>query len=172
MNFNGKLILGRAIKYEKTNKKEYFTINTGILLLNLKGMRKIKFEKKLLNVLNNGFGHKTSEQKKSDYPGTDILTLDQALINIYFNKYIGLFPPKYNVNESFFKQLLKNYTYYSYLYDIEYLYFSFKFPSIKHYPGSKKFINHYDDWIYFARKSKYFTDAKNNFSDIYKLPFP
>ena len=48
INFNGKMILGRAIRHTKNDKVEYFTINTGILLLNLREMRKKKFEKRLL----------------------------------------------------------------------------------------------------------------------------
>ena len=164
LNFNGKIILGRPIKYEKNGKKEYFTINTGILLLNLREMRKIKFEKMLLNILNKGFGYKKIHQRKSDNPGTDILTQDQALINIYFNKYIGLFPPKYNVNEFFYKHLIKNNINLAYLYDTGYLYFSYKYPSIKHFPGPKKYSIHNEDWIYFAKKSKYFANNKYIFT--------
>ena len=49
LNFKGKLILGRIIKKMKIGSKQFFSINTGVLLLNLKKMRKIKFEKKILN---------------------------------------------------------------------------------------------------------------------------
>jgi len=172
INFNGKMILGRAIRYTKNDKVEYFTINTGILLLNLREMRKIKFEKRLLNVLNNGFGNVKKYQRKSDNLGTDILTVDQALINIYFNKYIGLFPVKYNVNDFNFKNLFKFHKDLGNLYDIEYLYFSFKFPSIKHFNGPKKYISHFEDWVHFARKSKYYINDKRKYYDIYNVTFP
>ena len=50
LNFRGKVILGRLIKYYKGNKTDIFSINTGILLLNLKEMRKMKFEQKVLKI--------------------------------------------------------------------------------------------------------------------------
>jgi len=46
INFNGKIILGQITINNKNKQKGYYIINSGILLLNLKGMRKMHMEKK------------------------------------------------------------------------------------------------------------------------------
>ena len=151
LNFRGHLILGRMIKYTKDNKTDRFSINTGILLLNLKMMRKMKFETKFLNIVNNGFGINNIHTKNSDDQGINILTADQALLNIYFNKYIGLFPPEYNAKGIDFNSIMKFYNDSMNLYGIEYIYYSFKYPTIRHFPGSKKHISQNEDWKYVAK---------------------
>lgn len=46
LNFNDKMILGLPTYNNKSPKTGIYKINDGIILLNLKKMRKIKFEKK------------------------------------------------------------------------------------------------------------------------------
>jgi len=53
------------------------------------------------------------------------------------------------------------------LYDRDYIYLSFKYPSIKHYAGKKNNLIFLHDWIYFARKSKYFNEVSGNLSNIF-----
>ena len=151
MNFKGKIILGKGLNQNKTNKSQY-KINSGILLLNLKKMRKIKIEEKVLNILNGGFTHPTLH--------------DQAVIDIYFYQYVGLFPPEFNsyvLNYTETIKLIQTQT----IYDKDKLFFSLKYPVIRHYKGNKKNLN--DDWYYFARKSKFFSKVTNNYSDIFKF---
>ena len=119
-----------------------FTVNSGILLLNLVKMRIMKIEKKAINLLNNGFKHPSFH--------------DQAIINIFFRKYIGFLPPEYNTYTFNFKKVKKYKNSTGELYDFDSLYFQLKFPSIIHYKGpprKKTYLQ--EDWYYFARKSKY-----------------
>ena len=167
LNFKGKLLLGRLLKTNIIDNKEYYSINCGILLLNLKEMRKMKIEEQILNILNNGFGH-NKIQGKIINEFTDVKMADQAIINGYFYKYIGLFPPKYNGKRYFNYNITVQYNNNSgNLYDNNYLYFSFKYPSIKHYPGPKPNLFYTEEWEYFARKSKYFQKISKNISNIY-----
>lgn len=172
LNFRGKVILGRIINSIKEGEKKYISINTGILLLNLKEMRQMKFEKMILNILKNKFGTKEKIQSKEYNVGTDILTVDQALINIYFHKYIGSFPPKYNVFYHDHKRVSKVNNYYGNIYENDTLHFYLKFPSIRHYPGeNKNIVINMEEWLVFAKKSKYFHKNKKNLSDIYNYSF-
>ena len=153
LNFFGKIFVAKINTFTSLNN---FTINTGVLLLNLKGMRKIKIEEKVLTLLNNGF--------------KDPCFHDQAIINKFFKEYIGFLPPEYNT----FTFNLKNVKQYkkdsSKLYDFDNLYFSFKFPSIIHYRGNpKNKIVNAEDWYYFARKSKYFNKRSSNFIEIFNF---
>lgn len=174
LNFKGKLILGRIIKIMKIGSKKYFSINTGVLLLNLKKMREIQFEKKILNILENGFGQKKTFIDKEYNAGTAILTVDQALINRYFYKYIGSLPPKFNVyahdHYENIERIIQVNNNSGNIYDNEYLYFSFKYPFIKHFPGERKSILiKNEDWGYFARKSKYFSKINEKFCNYEKI---
>ena len=169
LNFKGKIFLGRILQSHIINKKKYFSINCGILLLNLKEMRKMKIEKKILNILKEGFGHKKLENEKIKLLGIDIHTADQALINTYFYEYIGLFPPKYNGLNLNYIQSIEFNNNSGNVYDKDYLYFSFKFPSIRHYPGMKNNLFNHEEWKFFAKKSKYFHNITSNFSDIYNF---
>ena len=153
LNFNGKMILGQVTG---GNKSKQNRINAGILLLNLKKMRNLNIEKKVIDIINKGFNASFH---------------DQSLLNIYFKKYIGIFPPQYHA------RIFKNYKNIiswnnksGNTYDNDYLYFSWKYPTIKHYLGYKdgknNFIKYYD-WWYFARKSKYYKRKTINISNIF-----
>ena len=161
MNFNGKIILGQLSCINKSKKTGIYNINMGVLLLNLKKMRKIKMEKKVLSIINKGY--------KSDYH-------DQYLINHYFSKYIGNLPPEYNTRPFKNYEDIINYNNRSgNLYDTDYLYYSWKYPAIRHYLGHSKPTNYkatnIDDWWFFARKSKYFNKRTNNLSNIFNFTY-
>jgi lipopolysaccharide biosynthesis glycosyltransferase len=151
-NFMGKLFLAKILSLK--SKDFNFEVNTGVLLLNLIGMRKMKVEKKVLTLLNNGF--------------KDPVYHDQAIINIFFKKYVGFLPLEYNTfspNINRIKIYTKNY---HGLYDFDSIYFAYKHPSIRHFPGTPGFkIFSQEDWFYFARKSKYFQKRSLNFSNIF-----
>jgi lipopolysaccharide biosynthesis glycosyltransferase len=156
LNFMGKIFLAKILNYKPGNLN--FEVNTGVLLLNLLGMRKLKIEKKVLTLLNNGF--------------RDPVYHDQAIINLYFKKYVGFLPLEYNTitfGKNSIEKYMKNY---NGLYDFDSLYFSNKFSLIKHYAGNPKYktYNH-EDWYYFARKSKYFSKRSHNFSNIFNYTF-
>ena len=172
LNFRGKIILGRVAKTNKIDNKKYYTINAGILLLNLKEMRKMKMEKKLLKIVNNGFGNKDISTEKGYNNYTSLIMPGQALLNLYFYKYIGLFPPKYNAKDiSSYEKIIKKNKDFGNLYDNDYLYFSFNIPSIKHFSGSKEKLFFNKFWKYYARKSKYFNIISKNISIIYNYSF-
>ena len=88
MNFNDKIFLGQPIYFD--NRSSY-SINPGIILLNLKKMREMHLEKKILNIVIN-------KREKYNFH-------DQSIINKYLRKYLGDFPPEnharpYNDSES------------------------------------------------------------------------
>ena len=117
-------------------------------------MRKIQIEKQVLNILNSGFTHPTLH--------------DQAVIELYLFKYVGLFPPEYNsyfLNYTESLELINN----PKLYDRDEIIFSLKFPAIRHYKGAEKNLN--DDWFYFARKSKYFYEKSSNYSNTFNFSY-
>ena len=149
LNFRGKIILAKGLSQNKTNVQQYF-INSGILLFNLKKMRRMRVEEKVLKILKSGFSHPTLH--------------DQAIIDTFFYKYVGLFPPEFNAYLLNFEEtshLIST----TKIYDKDKLLFSLKYPSIRHYKGDKKNLN--DDWFYFARMSKYFNKISQNYSNIY-----
>ena len=146
LNFNGKIILGKGL-HNKRNKSH---INSGILLMNLKKMRKMKIEEKVLKILNSGFKHPNLH--------------DQAVIDRYFYNYVGYFPPEFNSYMMKYKNALDLISK-TKIYDKDKMAFSLKYPVIRHYKGDKKQLN--DDWFYFARKSKYFYKIDNNYSYIF-----
>ena len=152
LNFMGKIFLGKILSFKSEGLK--FVLNTGVLVLNLLEMRKMKIEKKVLTLLNHGF--------------RDPVYHDQAIINNYFKKYIGFLPLEYNMfpySINAITNLTKNY---NGLYDFDSIYFSLKYPSIKHFPGyPDEKILFQEDWYFFARKSKYFQKNSFNFSDIF-----
>ena len=159
INFKGKMILGQVIITNKSKKTGYYSINSGILLLNLKEMRKIKIEKKVLNIINKDY--------KNNYH-------DQAIINLYFYKDVGIFPPQYHGRPYINYGDIVEYNINSgNIYDNDYLYFSWKYPSIKHFIGYSKpnFKNQHnkEDWWYFARKSKYFKKKSHDLSGIFNF---
>lgn len=161
MNFNNKIILGQPIHFYNKSKIGNYRINSGILLLNLKKMREIKMEKKILNILIN---------KREEYRYHD-----QSIINKYFKKFLGDYPPEnharpYNKSQSI---LFNNFS--GNLYNKDYFLFSWKYPTMRHYlgrykPGHKYFNNNNkmsDDWWYFARLSKYFIGKAQNINNIF-----
>ena len=159
LNFNGKIILGQPTLFNKSTKTGIYKINNGVLLLNLKKMRDMHLEEKVLYILKNGF--------QNDYH-------DQFLLNQFFYEIIGIFPPKYhirpwkNINElKTFNRQSGN------VYDNDYLYFSSKYPTILHYAYNTKPIfsnsSNSEDWWYFARKSKYFSRKTENISIIFNF---
>ena len=81
LNFNRKIVLGHPTYYNKSPKTGVYKINNEILLLNLKKMRNIKMEEKVLFILENGFKNELH---------------DQFLLNQFFFRYIVIFPPKYH----------------------------------------------------------------------------
>ena len=153
LNFMGKIFLGKILSFKSEGPK--FELNTGVLVLNLFEMRKMKIEEKVLTLLNQGF--------------RDPVYHDQAIINIYFKKYIGFIPLEYNAfsysinNIEYLKNITKNY---DGLYSFDSIYFAQKYPSIRHFPGRPK-NKIREDWHYFARKSKYFKKKSFNFSDVF-----
>ena len=154
-NFNDKMILG--LPFSKDNN--YYIINSGILLLNLKKMREINMEKKTLNIL-------IKKGQKYDFH-------DQAIMNIYFKEYIGEYPPENHGKtcNDIETIIFNNQT--DYFYNNDYLIFSWRYPVMRHYNGYKpsylginnnKFI---EDWWYFARLSKYFVNKTNDLNNIF-----
>ena len=146
LNFNGKVILGQPTYFNRSPKTGIYKINNGILLLNLKRMRKMKIEQKVLYILNKGF--------QNDYH-------DQFLLNQYFPEIIGIFPPKYHIRPwNDFNEVKEFNIRSGNIYDNDYLYFSSKYPTITHYVyDSKPIFNNKsksEDWWYFARISKYY----------------
>ena len=116
----------------------------------------MKVENHVLTLLNNNF--------------TDLNFHDQAIINLYYKKYIGFLSPEFNRFKTIKNYLENYYKNTERFYDYDSLYFFVKFPSILHYPGppdSKIYKD--EDWYYFARKSKYFFHRSHNFSNIFKF---
>ena len=161
LNFNGKIILGQPTFYNKSTKTGIYKINNGVLLLNLKKMRNIHIEEKVLYILNHGF--------QNDYH-------DQFLLNQFFYEIIGIFPPKYHIRPWKDFNELKSFNRQSgNVYDNDYLYFSSKYPTILHYAYKTKPIfsnsSNSEDWWYFARKSKYFSKKTENISNIFNFTY-
>ena len=80
LNFNGNLVLGQVTGNNQSKKTGIFHINNGILLINLVQMRKMKIEKKVLQII----------KKRQRFRYHDL-----TLMNTYFSKYIGIFPIEY-----------------------------------------------------------------------------
>jgi lipopolysaccharide biosynthesis glycosyltransferase len=160
LNFNGKMVLGQVTYGNRNKKTGFFTINNGILLFNLVLMRKMRIEKKVLDIL-------IKKRKKFSYH-------DQTLMNVYFAKYIGLFPIEYHIrNWGTFKECKDWNKYTGHVYDNDIIYFAQKYPTIRHYLGPNKPIksekNHIEDWWFFARKSKYYKQKTSDFDKIFSL---
>ena len=150
LNFLGKIFIARIITYQDIKNYD-FTVNTGVLLLNLKKMRQKKIEQNVLNLLNSGF--------------TDPTYHDQAIVNKFYKKYVGFLSPEYNRIVSLVSDYYKKI---SGLYDLDSIYFYRKFASIIHYPGHPRLKTYSDEnWYYFARKSKYFRRRSHNYSNIF-----
>ena len=158
LNFKGKMILGQIIITNNNKKDGFYKINSGILLLNLKKMRNIKLEQKIIDIINKNY--------KNQFH-------DQGIINIYFKKLIGIFPPQYHARPySDYKEIVEYNKKSGNIYDNDQLYFAWKYPAIKHFVAYSKPNYHNkknkEDWWYFARVSKYFTFKSYNLSKIFK----
>ena len=141
LNFNGKLMLARKIPKEINDS---FPINSGVLLLNLKKMREIKFEQNVLKIIDNGFVSNVQ---------------DQGLLIKYYLNDIGKINEKYNVLSQGFDSLINFYNTKNMTYKINDLIYISKYPSIRHFNGGNKKSNKYflSDWLYFAKKGKYYS---------------
>ena len=96
-------------------------------------MRKIKFERKVLYIIKKG--------KKLAYH-------DQTLLNDNFKNYIGIFTPEYhsrpwsNYRETkIFNRLIGK------VFDDDYFYFEYKYPTMRHFLGRYKPNNRYNNYI-------------------------
>ena len=153
-NFNGYLILASPSVFinNKLIKKDLY-YNSGVLLLNLKKMREIEFNKKVLQILNNGFKDNFNQWH------------DQAILNKFFYNYIGNLEPEYNSKLDLFKvnsnYFLKHHDYFNFTN----LIYAEKFPSIYHFTGAKKPYEikreKSDDWWFFAKKGQYLKSILN-----------
>jgi lipopolysaccharide biosynthesis glycosyltransferase len=154
LNFNGKMILGYPTYGNGVaQRKGYHRINTGVLLLNLCEIRKKKFEKDVIKII--------EKKRKLSYH-------DQTLLNDYFKQYLGIFPPEYHARPwSNYKEMKIFNKKVGNVFDIDYFYFMHKYPAIRHYLGGYKpinpYINHIEDWWFYARKSKYFNDKAKKY---------
>ena len=125
LNFNGKIILAHpTVGNRNTLKLGYLRINSGILLLNLVEMRKIKFEKQVIEI--------TKKVKKLKYH-------DQSILNDYFRPYLGILPPEYHTRlwSNYKEIIIFNYKIGN-IFDNDYYYFAHKYPTIRHFFGSYK----------------------------------
>jgi len=161
LNFNGKIILGQPTIGNRIWFKKYgsHSINSGVLLLNLIEMRNINFEKKVINIIKKG--------EILDYH-------DQTLLNEYFKEYLGIYPPEYHTRpwSNFREMEIFNYKIGN-VYDLDYLYFAHKYPTLRHFLGFYKptdpNINHIEDWWFFARRSKYYNSTADSFNTAFSF---
>ena len=158
LNFKGKILLGQVIVTNNSKKNGYYYINSGILLMNLQKMRNIQLEKKIIKIINKDY--------KNQFH-------DQGIINLYFKKLVGIFPPQYHARPFMdYKDIVEYNKKSGNIYDNDQLYFAWKYPAIKHFVGYSKpnFHNkqNKEDWWYFARISKYFILKSYNISKIFK----
>ena len=120
-------------------------------------MRNTKFESKVLDIISKG--------KKLKYH-------DQTLLNSNFKNFIGIFPPEYHTRPWSNYTEMKIFNRFSgKVYDDDYYYFAHKYPTIRHFLGRYKpkhrYINHIEDWWFFARKSKYYNDKADTFKSAF-----
>ena len=147
-NFNGHLMLALPTVFigNKLIMKDIY-YNGGVLLLNLKKMREIKFNKKVLEILDSGF--------KDTFNNWN----DQAILNKFFYDYIGHLEPEYNSKLDLFitnsNYFLNNKDYFN----LTNLIYSEKYPSIYHFTGQfkpyEKKRKNSDDWWFYAKKGKF-----------------
>jgi len=154
-NFNGYLILAVPIYGAYKKYYKYLTYNSGVLLLNLKKMREIKFSQKVQKIMTKGFFD------------TIYKLNDQGIMNKFFNQYIGKLEPEYNMRFYLLKYNSKYYLrkrdYINYINSV----YSDSHPSIFHFTGKQKPFRskrrYSDDWWYYATKGKYLIKLINKF---------
>ena len=97
----------------------------------------------------------------------------KSTANQYFYEIIGIFPPKYHIRPWNNFSEVKNFNYKTF--DNDYLYFASKYPTITHYVYNSKpvftNISKSEDWWYFARISKYYTQKTDNISLIFRFEY-
>ena len=147
-NFNGNLILAIPSVFfgnKLINKDIYF--NGGVLLLNLKKMREVEFNKKVLEILDSGF--------IDLYNGWN----DQAILNKFFYDYIGSLEHQYNFKKDSFEMSSTYYLNNKDFYNLTNLIYSTKYPTIFHFTGEIKPYTekrqNSEDWWFYAKKGKY-----------------
>ena len=159
--FNGKFVLGQVTGNNRYKETGVYRINNGVLCFNLYNMRKFKIEKIALEII-----------KKGEH----LLYHDQTLMNNFFKNYIGIFPFEYHTrNWKNFDSVKQFNNASGNIYDNDYLYFSTKYPSIRHFLGNSKPFQtergHIEDWWYFARKSKLFVRKSRDLNKVFNFKF-
>ena len=159
--FNGKFVLGQVTRNNRFKETGVYRINNGILLFNLYNMRNYKVEKIALEIIKRG-EHLTYH--------------DQTIMNNVFKNYIGIFPYEYHARNWKNKNSIKEFNNNSgNMYDNDYIYFSTKYPSIRHFLGNSKPFHseksHIEDWWYFARKSKFYVRKSRNLNKVFNFKF-
>ena len=101
---------------------------------------------------------------------------DQTIMNNVFKNYIGIFPYEYHARNWKNKNSIKEFNNNSgNMYDNDYIYFSTKYPSIRHFLGNSKPFHseksHIEDWWYFARKSKFYVGKSRNLNKVFNFKF-
>ena len=161
LNFNGKFVLGQVTGNNRNKRTGVYRINNGILVFNLYNMRKFKIEEKALQIIKTG---------------KHFLYHDQTLMNDYFKNYIGIFQLEYHIRNWINITHIQMFNKRSgSVYDDDVLYFSWKYPSIRHFLGNskpiKKDIGHIEDWWYFARQSKLYVTKSHESEKIFNFTF-
>ena len=161
LNFNGKFVLGQVTGNNRNKKTGVYRINNGVLVFNLYNMRKFKIEEKALQIIKQG---------------KHFLYHDQTLMNDYFKNYIGIFQLEYHIRNWINITNIQKFNKGSgSVYDDDVFYFSWKYPSIRHFLGNskpiKKDIGHIEDWWYFARQSKLYVTKSHESEKIFNFTF-
>ena len=159
--FNGKFVLGQVTGNNRYKETGVYRINNGILCFNLYNMRKFQIEKIALEII-----------KKGEH----LLYHDQTLMNNIFKNYIGIFPFEYHIrNWKNFDSVKQFNNISGNIYDNDYLYFSTKYPSIRHFLGNSKPFHsergHIEDWWYFARRSKFYVRKSRDLNKVFNFKF-
>lgn len=147
-NFNGYLMLAVPTVFigNKLIKKDIY-YNDGVLLLNLKKMREIEFNKKVIKILESGF--------KDTFYGWN----DQAIVNKFFYDYIGFLETEYNSKLGLFDSNSKYYLKHKDYFNLIDVIYSEKYPAIYHFTGKDKpYISNRkksDDWWFYSKKGKF-----------------
>ena len=167
LEMNNNIILGFVDNSYKNAEqfgiKTYKYVTSGVLLINLKKMRKENISQKFFDFINNNKNKLTQE--------------DQTVINIVLNGRIDFLPPKFGMWNFLNRESVINHNYYEnknlgiHAYDDEEILKAWRVPSILHYVRAKpwKRKNKYthrefhDKWWEYAKKS----DEYNNIIKFY-----
>ena len=160
-NFDRYLILAIPTVFigNKLIQKDIY-YNGGVLLLNLKKMREIEFNKKILEILDSGFKDTFNEWN------------DQAILNKFFYNYIGILEPEYNSKLGLFDSNSRYYLNKTDYFNLINVIYSEKYPTIYHFTGKKKPYfkkrKKGDDWWFYAKKGKYLKNILKNMKKFEK----